>query len=194
LQATHLRFSCGKSTPVFCARRHPGIVPPLHKRPSAAHHIGQRALGRKRLAAGELMRHFGSARLLALLLGVLAPVPSFAAHWIYIGKTGDTADKIMLDTDSLQKVAQFTLVDILTVYATPRMNSHDITMDRFMQRTAFDCAKHTFVAVKTIGYLQGKRVGDSHETADWKDETVPIPDDSISARIYAAVCKQATQR
>lgn len=140
------------------------------------------------------MRHFGGAGLLALLLGLLAPVPSFAAHWIYIGQSGDTADRIMMDSDSVRQLAAFTIVDILTVYATPRMNSHDITMDRFMQRTAFDCAKHTFAAVKTIGYLQGKRVGNSHTTADWKDEMVPIPDDPISARIYAAVCKPATGR
>jgi hypothetical protein len=140
------------------------------------------------------MRHIGGASLLALLLGLLAPVPSFAAHWIYIGESADTADKIMMDTDSVRQMAGFTIVDILTVYATPRMNSHDITMDRFMQSTAFDCAKHTFVAVKTIGYLKGKRVGTSHATVDWKDETVPIPNDPISARIYAAVCKPATQR
>ncbi|MGH8201658.1 MAG: surface-adhesin E family protein [Steroidobacteraceae bacterium] len=139
------------------------------------------------------MRHFGGAGLLALLLGLLAPVPSFAAHWIDIGTSGDSADRVMMDTDSVRQVAAFTLVDILTVYATPRMNSHDIAMDRFMQRTAFDCAKHTFVAVKTIGYLQGKRVGTSHATVDWKDETVPIPNDPISTRIYAAVCKPALQ-
>jgi hypothetical protein len=140
------------------------------------------------------MRHFGGARLLALLLGAIAPVPSFAAHWIYIGKSSDTADKIMMDSDSVRKLAQYTFVDILTVYATPRTNSHDITMDRFMQRTAFDCARHAFVAVKTIGYLQGKRVGASHTTVDWKSETVPIPNDPISARIYAAVCGPATGR
>lgn len=138
------------------------------------------------------MRHFGCAPLLALLLGVIAPVPSFAAHWIYIGKSSDGADKIMLDTDSLHQVGGFTLVDILTVYATPRMNSHDITMDRFMQRTAFDCAGHTYAAVKTIGYLQGKRVGDSHAMADWKSATVPIPRDPLSDRIYAAVCTPET--
>ncbi|HEY6516178.1 MAG TPA: surface-adhesin E family protein [Steroidobacteraceae bacterium] len=146
------------------------------------------------MAARNLMRHFGGARLLALLLGVIAPVPSFAAHWIYIGKSSDSADRIMLDTDSLKKDGQFTFVDILTVYATPRMNSYDITMDRFMQRTAFDCKGHTFVAVETIGYLQGKRVGTSHATVDWKDETVPIPSDPLSDRIYAAVCTPAAQR
>lgn len=137
------------------------------------------------------MRHFGGARLLALLLGVIASVPSFAAHWVYIGKSGDTTDTIMMDTDSVRKVARFTMVDILTVYATPRVNSHDISMDRFLQKTAFDCAKHTFVALKTIGYLQGKRVGVSHVTADWKDEMVPIPGDPLSARIYRAVCGPA---
>lgn len=139
------------------------------------------------------MRHFGGARLLALLLAVTAPVPSFAAHWIYIGKSSDGADKIMLDTDSLHKVGRFTLVDILTVYGTPRINSHDITMDRFMQRTAFDCAGHTYVAVRTIGYLQGKRVGTSHATDDWQSATVPIPKDPLSDHIYAAVCTPAAK-
>ena len=137
------------------------------------------------------MRHLGGAPMLALLLGVTAPVPAFAAHWVYIGKSAGAADTIMLDTDSVHKLDPFTFVDILTVYATPRANAYDITMDRFMQRTAIDCSKRTFVPVKTIGYLQGKRVGSSHETPDWRSKAVSIPDDAISNRIYDTVCKPA---
>lgn len=137
------------------------------------------------------MRHFGGVPMLALLLAVIAPVPSFAAHWVYIGKSGDGADTIMLDTDSVHKLDPFTFVDILTVYAAPRANAYDITMDRFMQRTAIDCSKRAFVAVSTIGYLQGKRVGSSHETPDWRTKAVSIPNDPISNRIYDTVCRPA---
>jgi hypothetical protein len=136
------------------------------------------------------MRHFGGARLLALLVGIIASVPAFAPppHWIYIGTRGDNADKIVVDIASLQKLGRFTLVNIMTVYAEPRMNAHDITMDRFVQRTAIDCARHSFVGVTTVGYLHGKPVGSSSEKPDWRAETVPIPDDATSERIFHVVC------
>lgn len=134
------------------------------------------------------MRHFGGARLLVLLFAIIAPVPAFAAHWVYVGTRADTADRVMVDTASLQKLDRFSLVNILTAYAAPRTNSYNITMDRFVQMTALDCARRTFVSVMTIGYLKGKRVGSSHQTADWKNKTVPIPSDPISDRIYQVVC------
>ena len=34
------------------------------------------------------LRHFGGARLLALLAALVGPVPAFASHWITVGSNG----------------------------------------------------------------------------------------------------------
>lgn len=142
------------------------------------------------------MRHFRGTRFLALLVvGALAPVPSFAAHWVVVGKPAAHPNgKVMVDTDSLQKVEPFIMVDIMTVYDTPLMNSHDITLDSFVQKTAFDCAMRTFVGVSTTGYLKGKPVGASREVPDWRSRMEPLPDDTISNRIYLTVCQPAASK
>lgn len=140
------------------------------------------------------MRHLGGARLLILLLGLVGPVPAFASHWIEVGSNGGPNNKVMVDTDSLQKLGQFTLVDIMTVYPAALVNSHDIELDRFIQRTAIDCARRTFVAVKTTGYLKGQSVGTSRELKDWRILTVPLPDDPTSNRIYRIVCGSAAPK
>jgi len=139
------------------------------------------------------MRYLGGTRLLALLLA-LGPVPAFASHWIRVGSNGGPDNKIMVDTDSLRKLGQFTLVDIMTVYPTPLVNSHDIELDRYIQRTAIDCSRRTFVAVKTTGYLEGKPVGTSRELRDWRIMTVPLPHDPTSNRIYEIVCGPAAPK
>lgn len=131
---------------------------------------------------------FGGARLLALLPAFVAPVPAFASHWMTVGSNGAPDNKIMVDTASLRKVGQFTFVDIMTVYPAPLVNSHDIELDRYIQRTAIDCSRRTFVAVKTTGYLNGKPVGTSRELKDWRIMTVPMPDDPTSNRIYGIAC------
>ena len=137
------------------------------------------------------MRHFGGARLLALLALLVGPVPAFASHWITVGSNGGPDNKIMVDTDSLRKLGQFTFIDIMTVYPAPLVNSHGIELDRYIQRTAIDCARRTFVAVKTTGYLKGKPVGTSRALRDWRLMTVPLPNDATSNRIYELVCAPA---
>jgi hypothetical protein len=137
------------------------------------------------------MRHFGGARLLALLALLVGPVPAFASHWITVGSNGGPDNKIMVDTDSLRKLGQFTFIDIMTAYPAPLVNSHGIELDRYIQRTAIDCARRTFVAVKTTGYLKGKPVGTSRALRDWRLMTVPLPDDPTSSRIYQLVCGPA---
>ncbi len=97
-------------------------------------------------------------------------------------------DKILVDTDSIQKTDDITIVDIATTYATPRANSHNITMDRHVQRTAIKCAERTFIGIVTTGYLGDKRVGSGGETADWKSRFVPLPDKPMNNRIFALVC------
>jgi len=139
------------------------------------------------------MRYLGGTRLLALLLA-LGPMPAFASHWIRVGSNGGPDNKIMVDTDSLRKLGQFTFVDIMTVYPTPLVNSHDIELDRYVQRTAIDCSRRTFVAVKTTGYLKDKPVGTSRELRDWRIMTVPLPHDPTSNRIYEIVCGSAAPK
>lgn len=136
-------------------------------------------------------RHYGGARLLALLPLLVGPVPALASHWIRVGSNGAPDNKIMVDTDSLRKLGQFTFVDIMTVYPAPLVNSHDIELDRYVQRTAIDCARRTFAAVKTTGYLNGKPVGTSRELKDWRIMTVPLPNDPTSNRIYQIACGPA---
>jgi hypothetical protein len=137
------------------------------------------------------MRNFGGAQLIALLLALAGPIPAFASHWIAVGSNGGPDNKVLVDTDSLRKLGQFTLVDIMTVYPTPLVNSHNITLDRYVQRTAIDCARRTFVAVKTTGYLKGQRIGTSRELRDWRIMTVPLPSDAASNRIYEIACGPA---
>jgi hypothetical protein len=140
------------------------------------------------------MNRLRSARLPALLLGLIAPALAFAAHWVRVGSNGGPDNKIMVDTDSLRKLGQFTLVDIMTVYPAPLVNSHDIELDRYVQRTAIDCARRTFVAVTTTGYLNDKPVGTSRELKDWRIMTVPLPNDPASNRIYGLVCGPAAPK
>lgn len=138
------------------------------------------------------MRPSGGTRLVALLFGVMASAPSFASHWIPVGiPPGHPDGRIVVDVDSLQKFDQFTLVDIMTIYATPLVNSHDITLDRFVQRTAINCATRTFARVTTTGYLGTKQVGASSESADWRISQALLPNDATSNQIYDLVCKPA---
>ncbi len=134
------------------------------------------------------MRAIFGAALLALCLGLVGPLPALASAWVTVGSNGSPDNRIMVDTDSLQKLGEFTIVDIMTVYPRPLVNSHDIELDRYVQRTAIDCARRTFVAVTTTGYLKGKPVGSSREVRDWRIMTVPLPNDPTSNRIYRIVC------
>lgn len=134
------------------------------------------------------MRHVSGAALLALSLGLVGPHPAIASTWVTVGSNGGPDNKIRVDTDSLQKLGEFTLVDIMTVYPAPLVNSHGIELDRYVQRTAIDCARRSFVAVKTTGYLKGKPVGTSQQVRDWRIMTVPMPSDPASNRIYQIVC------
>jgi hypothetical protein len=135
------------------------------------------------------MTRQNGVRLLAVLLTLIGSAPAFASHWVRVGSNGGPDNKILVDTDSLQKLGEFTLFDIMTVYPTPLMNSHDIELDRYVQRTAIDCVKRTYVAVKTTGYLKGKPIGTSRELRDWRLMTIPLPSDPASNRIYQVVCK-----
>lgn len=135
------------------------------------------------------MNPFRSGRVALFLVTLIATVtPCMASRWLEVGSNGASTDKIMVDADSIQKVDQLKVADIMTVYPAPRTNVHNIVLDRHVQKTAFNCADHSFIGITTTGYLNDKRVGGSPETADWKTKLVPLPQDALSERIFAIVC------
>ncbi|MGB6306218.1 MAG: serine protease [Steroidobacteraceae bacterium] len=125
---------------------------------------------------------------LAPLAAAVLATPGFASQWVEVGSSGVSTDKVMVDADSIQKIDEFKVADIMTVYPAPRTNVHNITFDRRVQKTAFNCAKRSFIGIQTTGYLDGKRVGSSPETADWRILLKPLNSDAMSNRIYALVC------
>jgi hypothetical protein len=123
----------------------------------------------------------------------MLPVTGFAARWVEVGNGSVPTDKVLVDADSIQKDDDITTVNIAVLYAAPRTNSHGITMDRHVQRTAFKCAERSSIGIVTTGYLGDKRVGSGGETADWKSKFVPIGQKShgrphIGNRLCAVSC------
>lgn len=125
-----------------------------------------------------------------MLLAALgfAVQPSFASRWVEVGNEGVSTDKVMVDTDSIQKVDEFRVVNIMTLFGEPRTNSHNITMDRRVQKTALNCADKTFHGIVTIGYLGEKQVGSSAEAADWKTKMVAVGSSPLNNRVLNLVC------
>jgi S1-C subfamily serine protease len=135
---------------------------------------------------------FRSWRVALFPLALIAAVtPCRASRWLEVGSNGTSTDKIMVDADSIQKVDQLRIADIMTVYPAPRTNAHNFLLDRHVQKTAFNCADHSFIGIMTTGYLNEKRVASSPETADWKTKLVPMPKDALADRIYSIVCTQS---
>jgi len=97
----------------------------------------------------------------------------------------------MVDTDSVQSVGDLRTALIMTVYTAPRTNSHNILLDKHVQKTAFDCANRKFIGIQTLGYLNDKRVGSSPETEDWKNKLIPLKNDPLTNRVFTLVCSQA---
>jgi S1-C subfamily serine protease len=119
-----------------------------------------------------------------------AAAPCFAARWQEVGNPGISTDKILVDTDSVHGDGDLRLALIMTVYTAPRTNAHNITLDKRIQRTAFDCANRTFIGIQTIGYLNDKQVGTSPETPDWRSKLIPLKDDPLNNRVTQLVCSQ----
>jgi S1-C subfamily serine protease len=136
----------------------------------------------------SLQRYGPRPALLVLLALTCVSTPCLASRWVQVGNSGVTTDKVMVDADSVQKLEQFTVVDVMTLYSAPRVNAHNITLDRHVQRDAFDCAARTVVGIRTIGYLGDQQVGSGPETADWRIKMVPIGSNPLSNRVYAIAC------
>src|ERR1700731_1166902 len=105
-----------------------------------------------------------------LALVVLASQPCYATHWQAIGRPNDGSLGVAyVDLDSIHPDGIYRVALFLTVYASPPPNVHDIKLDRIVQQTAFDCAKHTFSLISTVGYFAGKQSGrSSPESGEWK--------------------------
>jgi hypothetical protein len=126
----------------------------------------------------------------ALLIGATS-TPSLAAHWVEIGSGGPHADTLYVDIDSLRTVDNFRVLDIMTRYATPRPNANDVTFDRYVQTTAFDCKNRAFALVRTVGYLGEQRFGSDQDVAGWQDKMSALPDDKLADRIFGIACPSA---
>ncbi len=127
-------------------------------------------------------------RILPPLLLVLCCAPALASRWVEIGTEGVTTNKVLVDLDSLEIIDGFRVASIMTLLGEPRTNAHNITFDRRVQRTAFDCAGKLFVGLRTFGFLNDKQVGSSPETADWRSKLKPIGNDPMNNRALAVVC------
>ena len=128
--------------------------------------------------------HFGF--LMITLIGLSTQAQ--ASRWVEVGTSGVTTDKVMVDADSIQNVDEFRVTSIMTLYAAPRTNSHNILLDRHVQKMAFNCADKTAVSIVTVGYLGDKKVGNGPETIDWRLKAKPLTPDPINARVLNLVC------
>jgi S1-C subfamily serine protease len=136
-------------------------------------------------------RHVARGVLPALLF---MSIPALASKWVEVGNAGVTTDKVMVDVDSIQIVDEFKTADVMTVYDAPRVNSHGITLDRHVQRTAFNCTDHTATGIRTAGYLGDKPVGGSPEITDWRTKMVPAGNNPMVIRVFTVVCGTAHAR
>ena len=124
---------------------------------------------------------------LAWVLLALA-APCHATHWVEVGVSGPESDTLLVDVDSLRVTDGLRVLDIMTRYAQPRRNVNDVMLDRFVQTTAFDCKKRTYALVRTVGYLGEQHFGTDREVEGWPDKMSPLPNDSLSNRIFGIAC------
>ncbi len=125
----------------------------------------------------------------ALAVTALLSQPCYATHWQVIGRpNNDTLGLAYVDMDSIHEDGQYRVAMFLTVYSNPTANAHGIKLDRIAQETAFDCAKHTFSLVSTVGYFEGKKSGSSSGSDDWKTRFKGVYTDLFSQRAFDVTC------
>jgi hypothetical protein len=126
----------------------------------------------------------------ALTLTALAASPCYATHWQAIGRPDDGSLGVAyIDLDSIHQDGMYRVATFLTVYESPPPNVHDIKLDRIAQQTAFDCAKHTFSLISTVGYFEGRQAGKSRVNGeDWKVKFKGIYADVFSQRAFDVTC------
>jgi hypothetical protein len=124
-----------------------------------------------------------------LAVTALLAEPCFATHWQVVGRPNPaTLGLAYVDLDSIHEDGRYRVATFLTVYSNATSNAHGIKLDRIAQQTAFDCEKHTFSLVSTVGYYDGKETGLSSATEDWKAGFKGIYDDVFSQRAFDVTC------
>lgn len=127
----------------------------------------------------------------AAVIVVLAGLPQtvMAARWRELGwATPAAAGFVYVDLDSIHQEGNYRIARFLTIYATPATNASGIRMDRILQQTAFDCDKHRFTFLSTIGYFEGRKVGGSSPNDDWSERFRAVPLDDYSQHAYTVTC------
>ena len=113
----------------------------------------------------------------------------YAYHWQAIGRpNSETLGIAYVDLDSVHQDGLYRVATFLTIYKNPLTNAQSIKIDRIAQETAFDCAKHSFSLVSTIGYFAGKKSGTSSEKGDWRVSFKTLPGDVFSRRAFDVTC------
>lgn len=125
----------------------------------------------------------------ALLLAGLA-TPCAAERLQQLGQHG--ADKVYLDLDSIKMVEGLKVLNIVNIYAEPRVNNNGLLLDRHMEVVALDCAGRRAVVLRTVGFLNGKHAGSSPETAGWRDHLAPLGANEVNDKAFSLVCNAAT--
>ncbi|MFL9881028.1 serine protease [Herbaspirillum rhizosphaerae] len=121
------------------------------------------------------------------------PQTVYAARWQEVGENETSLDKSYIDIDSVRQDGNIRVAQFMTVYEKARVNSHDIKMDRYIQRTAFDCVNKTISLISTVGYLDGQRVGFSPVRTDWMQNFRPLTETPFVQRSFALACTVPVQ-
>jgi hypothetical protein len=121
---------------------------------------------------------------------MLVARPSLADNWQPLGEVqGATRGLVYINIDSVRDEGGYRVATFLTILATGETNAHDIKLDRFAEETAFDCAKHTFSPLSTVGYLDGRKVGTRFDKGDWRSNFKGVPADSIAQGAFTLTCR-----
>jgi S1-C subfamily serine protease len=132
---------------------------------------------------------FNHLRALSLALALLCTaLPCHASRWIEIGNAGVSTDKVLLDADSIEKLDNFRLANVMTLSSAPQTNVNNITYDRRVRKVAFNCGDRTLQSVQVIAYLGEKRVGASPENTNWRTSMKPVGADAMNNRALTMVC------
>lgn len=127
---------------------------------------------------------FNHLRALSLALALLCTaLPCHASRWIEIGNAGVSTDKVLLDADSIEKLDNFRLANVMTLSSAPQTNVNNITYDRRVRKVAFNCGDRTLQSVQVIAYLGEKRVGASPENTNWRTSMKPVGADAMNNRL-----------
>jgi hypothetical protein len=122
---------------------------------------------------------------------VLWAQSSHAARWREVGPAeGAGSGRVYVDLDSIRLEGSYRIAQFLTIYPSAIENAHGVRMDRFTQKTGFDCAHGTFALISTVAYLNGRSIAESPENPDWKTALKAMPPGGkLSQRAYELTCK-----